>query len=377
MLEKFLSNLYEGILVLPDKIEDVNDLIEKIEKYGISPQVYNLLKEKGKLEVTPQLFQTRLKHKYKESLFLNLYIKNQTIQLLKAFENKEIEVIPLKGVYFTEEFFGDLGARATSDIDILVKEEDLEKAIECVKEIGFLQEEIEIPYHFHKSFSKEIPGSAIPMTVEIHWDILKRNTAKLAINKFWISSVPLHNYKYVKKLDHFYNFYMICIHGWRHNLESPRYLLDIVQMIYKLKEEINYKKLLREAKINKTYNRILRTLSIVYLKFPYLSNLVDLPKKKTRRYHYSSRISSKHFICRYINFIDNEFLSFDSYIYTLREVIHWFSPTKTDISIQLGYDITNKPYYFCFTKIYTKRMKSLSNVFFRIFNIINEVYNVK
>ncbi len=73
--------------------------------------------------------------------------------------------------------------RPTSDIDLLVREQDLEKAEQAVKNIGYIIEETRIPFHFHSSFSKLIPGSNIPLTVELHWNIVKENTANFQIEE--------------------------------------------------------------------------------------------------------------------------------------------------------------------------------------------------
>jgi hypothetical protein len=90
-------------------------------KEGISPQVYFLLKEHGKLDETPDFFHNQLKENYKKVFFQNLFIKSQLELLLQDFENKGIDVIPLKGVYFAEKYFGNIGARRTSDIDLLIR----------------------------------------------------------------------------------------------------------------------------------------------------------------------------------------------------------------------------------------------------------------
>ena len=67
-----------------------------------------------------------------------------------------------------------LGPRPTSDIDLLVHEEDLEKAELAVKNIGYIIEETRIPLHFHSSFSKPIPMSSIPLTVEVPLECSQR-----------------------------------------------------------------------------------------------------------------------------------------------------------------------------------------------------------
>ena len=55
-------------------------------------------------------------------------------------------------------------------------DDELSLTERIVKNIGYIIEETRIPFHFHSSFSKAIPGSDIPLTVELHWNVIKENT---------------------------------------------------------------------------------------------------------------------------------------------------------------------------------------------------------
>lgn len=121
-----------------------------------------------------------------------------------------------------------------------------------------------ISSHFHYRFNKELPGSQVPLTVELHWDLVRKNTAELDINDFWNQAIPIEQSQYVKELSDDHTFYMICFHGWRHNLQSLKYFLDIIQMIHILGGKLNYHALFKDAAAHKTLKRIVRTLSIVY-----------------------------------------------------------------------------------------------------------------
>ncbi len=192
-------------------------------------------------------------------------------------------MIPLKGVYFAQEYFGHLGARGTSDIDILVKKESVEEAVELVKSLGFQQEEEWIPGHFHCSFSKQIPGSSVPLSVEVHWDVVKEATSYFNIETFWNEAAPVEGSSYIKRLSDQHTFYMMCLHGWRHNLDSPKYFLDIIQLIYKIKGELDIPRLLQDARKHGTLKRLVRTLSIVYEEYPMLENVLEIPAKLNKK----------------------------------------------------------------------------------------------
>jgi hypothetical protein len=116
---------------------------------------------------------------------------------------------------------------------------------------------------------------------------------------------------------------MICLHGWRHNLDSLKYFLDIVQMIDVLRDELDFEILLRDAVSLKTFNRIVRTLTIVYQQFPYLNKVKKFPnKKKITHWEYHSVKGFK----RYVDFLDYQLFSYDSMKHSLIELPHWIFP---------------------------------------------------
>lgn len=315
---------------LPAESDFYMQALEDIEFFGVSPQMYCLLKQRGQLDQTPHFFQARLEQKYTEVLFLNIFIKNQTEQLLNRFDEAGIAAIPLKGIYFAEKYFGHVGARGTSDIDVLIKPEQLQSAIDCVKSLGFTTEEEHIPAHFHWSFSKPLPNSPIPLTVELHWDLLKENTSSLNIEEFWRHAIPFKDYTHIKELSEHHTFYMICLHGWRHNLNSLKYILDIVQMIYVLRHELDYAVLFHDAASHKTLRRIKWALTVVYHYLPQLQAMKELPLKSSRLWWNYNAIRELEYkkIHQYMNIAYSQYLIFDSVTHGFHAIRNGLLPSK-------------------------------------------------
>jgi hypothetical protein len=195
MIISLIQALYDPRIPLPHDWDYYEKVLEDIEFFAVSSQIYYLLKQQDQLAQTPPFFQAQLKQNYDETLFLNIFIKNQTEQIFREFEEKAIPAIPLKGVSFAEIYFGHIGARGTSDIDLLIKKADIEKAIECVKALGYTKEQERSPSNFHWGFSKPLPHSPIPLTVELHWDVLNEKTSDLHIAEFWNQAMPLQSYR--------------------------------------------------------------------------------------------------------------------------------------------------------------------------------------
>jgi hypothetical protein len=356
----FISALYKSQVPMPLDDYDYHKVLRDIENDGIQSQVYFLLKQNGMLTQTPTFFQAYLKEKYDKGLFQNLFIKNQTDLLLKKFEEQGINVIPLKGVYFADKYFGHIGARATSDIDLLVRFQDVNQAIESVIALGFLVEEEPIPGHFHCSFSKRLPHSLIPLVVELHWGLVKEETSKFDINEMWYESKVIGEYLHVRELSDLHCFYMICLHGWRHNLDSLKYFIDIIQMIHQYKDEWDFEELFKMAESHQTFKRLTRTLSIVYEQFPHLNKVVKLPFKRKTLWSHRNVKGFK----QYMDFFDYQFFSYDTLKHSMIEIRHWIWPSKYELSCELGEIQQESSTIKMYISLYKKRISGLVKVIF-------------
>ncbi|MEH7884043.1 nucleotidyltransferase family protein [Bacillus sp. JJ1609] len=329
MPNQLLEALYLKETALPIDEYYYKKLIDNKDFVSIAPQIYHLLKEQGMLGEVTDDFYLYLKKHYLQTLQLNLFVKHQMTQILHSFEEYGLEVIPLKGVCLAESYFGNIGARRTSDIDLLIKYRDLEQAIDMIKQLGFTTEEEKIPGHFHCSYSKKLPGSEIPLVVELHWDLLKESTANFNIKDFWSEAKPYGKTSFIKELSSFHVFYMIVLHGWRHNLDSYKYYLDIIHLIHFFKDELDFAKLMETAKAHKTQRRIIRTLTAVYQEFPFLDKIKPFPFKANKQYLYlSEKKDGNSFYKKYADYIDYQYFSYDLSGHIVKEILSTILPAK-------------------------------------------------
>ncbi|WP_347548695.1 nucleotidyltransferase family protein [Pseudalkalibacillus hwajinpoensis] len=309
MVFQLLQTIYQKKTVLPKDDLYYEKMMNSDQLTCIYPQLYTLLKDRGHLDKTPLFFQGFLKEGYTQTLFKNIFIKHQAEEIFRAFEQEGIEAIPLKGVCFSERYFGHIGARPTSDIDLLVNVSEIHKAIACVKELGFVLEDENLPGHFHCSFSKELLGSPIPLCVEIHWDVIKGKTSNFDIAEFWEEATLMEGYEYVYELSFYHTFYMMCLHAWRHNLDSIKSYVDLMQLLFVSDESIDFTRLKQDAKGHQTWTRVVRTLSILYQDFPFMRKIRCFPYERQNRYFISRNTNG---VLKYLNFVDYHLLSYDN-----------------------------------------------------------------
>ncbi|MFV2047230.1 nucleotidyltransferase family protein [Metabacillus sp. YM-086] len=339
MIKKFIEDLYyESSLPLNYSNKEYKELKADIIHFNLEPTFLSMLKHNNIIDTIPINLKDMLLKKYNQQFIQNLLIKNQTQMILSAFEENNIFVIPLKGPFFSEKYFNDFAARSSSDIDILIKEEQIDETIACIKKLGFIVEENNDEEHFHRTFSKTLPGSTIPLLIEIHWNIVRENTSTLSIDELWNQSIPIENYQFVLELSTIHAFYFIILHSWRHNLDSLKHFLDIIQMIKIHGNDLNYESLFKIAKKHKTLKRVIRTLSIVYQQFPFLNNILKLPitKQYGSLWQYEwireGKIDKKKI---YLDFIDYQFRSYDTFSHRLIALFEWLFPSKFGLSGEL------------------------------------------
>ncbi|TDG00290.1 nucleotidyltransferase family protein [Paenibacillus piri] len=268
MVIPLLQCLYNPEQPFPAAGWDYEAILRDIELFSIGSQMYHLLKASGRIEQVPEFFGSRLKARHARATYHNLFMKHKEQEMLALFERHGLEAIPLKGIRFAEAYFGHFAARVTSDIDLFVRADRLDEAIACLESHGY---DYEITKDHHARLHKD------GLMAELHWTLDKREWSNLHTEPFWSSAVPLGDFRYVKQLSPLHTFYFICLHGARHQMDSVRYLIDIVQILHAKGGSIDYKQLVEQTTVDKTSRRIQAVLSIVYRQFPHLQAIKPLP----------------------------------------------------------------------------------------------------
>lgn len=97
--------------------------------------------------------------------------------------------MPLKGPFLADLLYGDLALRPMSDIDLLVRLEDLAKGEQALLRAGYMRSLP--PEHeadlYHHSYATD-GGSGANVLVELHWDLAKSHTARLDVREIWASA---------------------------------------------------------------------------------------------------------------------------------------------------------------------------------------------
>ena len=115
--------------VLMELLQEVDSslAIDLAQVTYLAPLLHKSISGFGKPVEFQSEFRKSLQNSYNQVLVRNIALQQVFIEFGLILNSQNIDVVPLKGIYLSETLYGDIGARHLSDIDVLVKESDLER----------------------------------------------------------------------------------------------------------------------------------------------------------------------------------------------------------------------------------------------------------
>ena len=242
------------------EVLDWDYIIDCSIKQSISPLFYWNLNKIGNGKDVPSEVMKSLQKMYYNNLARNIFLYDKLSKILTVFKEMGIDTIVLKGAFLAEEIYKNIGLRPMSDIDLLIKEKDLQKAkMELTK---LMYSAAIFPTKLHEQFQTVLSEELRfihqdkNIVIEIHWDIQPHQTPyKIDINKFWNNAKPVKianietlTFTSEDLLQH------LCLHLDKHiNSAAPparplRDYCDIAEVTRHYKDTINWNYLLQSSK---------------------------------------------------------------------------------------------------------------------------------
>jgi hypothetical protein len=142
-------------------------------RHGVTGLVSNALSKLPRAPV-PSAARERLAEAQQTVARANLRLTWDLHKVLGILAEEEIPVVPLKGPVLASRAYGDVSLRAYADLDLLVREEDLDAGIRALQEAGLTPEPTHwaLPEELLRRWSSAVPfftddGSS----VELHWHL--------------------------------------------------------------------------------------------------------------------------------------------------------------------------------------------------------------
>jgi len=199
----------------------------------------------------------------------NFFMSAQLLHLNYLLEEKQIQILPIKGPLLALHAYGDVSLRPFSDLDILVQRKDLLDVAHLLLSLGYENEHdlgvLSHPYildHF-SDISFFNPQNGI--TIELHWKLLKKTNAQLGnIENLFDKSIniSLQN-SLLKSLPLEEEFLYLCIHAAKHRFERIEWMNDLSLLFQVHEQDYNWETLLTMAKSEASLTPYLLALKIL------------------------------------------------------------------------------------------------------------------
>ena len=217
----------------------------------ISPLLYSIIEKTDTYhETINKTLREKLKNIYRRFIVPNMLLHDELARLLKDLQDAEVKVIVLKGAALAKTVYGNIALRPMGDIDLLVSEEDLDRAKEVLLKLEFkklehhnLRDQLD-GHPFHIEFVKEDTQGAI---IELHWGIA-RKPADVEIAGLLQRAVMVRSNNIdtcVMCPDDLLPF--LCWHTANHLFPKLLWLCDIAQVIKVYEKSINWKNVIERS----------------------------------------------------------------------------------------------------------------------------------
>ncbi len=171
---------------------DWEAVLDKAGAEKIAPLLYTLLEDQTWL---PEVVEQRLKLEYQHNHSRNIILLAELNILLSQIKSIAAPVILLKGAALVQQVYPDAGMRPLSDLDLLVKPEDVHCILPVLNALGYSQIGSEASTGatlFYENELTLVKDKPFPIFLEIHWSLLNSPYYQhsLPLSWFWQTAQP-------------------------------------------------------------------------------------------------------------------------------------------------------------------------------------------
>ncbi len=258
---------------LPQLEFDEDLLIHRMAYHRVTAMVYQHLLKIDGLHIFSEKTQAQLKEHYHLNIYRNLAITSLTKELSKILAENQIQAMALKGAMFLEAFPDYVLVREMSDLDIMVKPEKLDRAIEVLYSrgfedlVGFISSNSQ-----RKKWSIKTACNAIPfqsncdkfpnILFELHWQLFSAKSPTEWSNKaLWVRAKYCSNTK-IYHLDSIDTILHLCAHQCN-DLQIYLYgLVDVANVLNFWARTIDWLEVIRLAKSQRVLFHLVNILRL-------------------------------------------------------------------------------------------------------------------
>jgi len=321
-----------------------NEVIGMAARHAVVPLLYRNLNVCSYL--VPAEVLERLRVLTLRTSIQNLNLAAELSRLVKMMERNGIASLPFKGPVLAISAYGDLSLRQFSDLDIVIRKKDVQKAKELFVERGYLPlgdrtpEQDEVFLKARRPYNYKFISANGQVRVELHWEFTSRyNSFSVNYEALFERLIPVefagHQVLQLKPED---LILFLCQHGSKHFWDRLLWLIDIVEVI-RTYSALDWKKTISQAES-------MGARRMLFLGLHLAERLLDLElpvevskriRKEPKIKSLSARIEEQLFLeSRYIQGFEMHTFSCsmrerlrDKLRYSGYRVLHWLTQATT------------------------------------------------
>lgn len=246
---------------------DLEKVLELARKNGISQKLFTIIKalrDNNIIEFTTETEKTffnKLRHDYIYTAAKNTMLYSEFGRVVNSFRDKDIDVMAMKGAVLAELVYQDIGTRSMSDIDLLIKKEDIAKADAVLNTIGYKAadpspfDSMENPNNYltTRDYRSRKPGCP---SFHVHWHMVNSSipapySSAIDMQDIWKDavSVEIAGAK-IKSMSPHHFMIHLSEHAMRvtHSASRLIYLVDVAALIKRYGDELDWDNTVRTGK---------------------------------------------------------------------------------------------------------------------------------
>jgi hypothetical protein len=218
-----------------DGKQDWQSFLAACDFHQVGPIVFHRFQGRSNRLIPPRVFEQLRARFYRVSAY-NHRLAMLLGQLVEQFDQHRIPCLALKGPAVAMAAYGDLSLRQYEDIDILVRVEDVSKAVEMLFSRGFRPARGHAERYKHLKLYHEITLQAADesYSVDLHWQLAPPYARVFGPDSsaLWSRAGKLHIPSGdVAVLGREDLFLSLCQHGTRHRWWQLKWLFDVSELL--------------------------------------------------------------------------------------------------------------------------------------------------
>lgn len=228
---KYLLDVLCGRKPSPSDKINYEKLIELAGFHDLTALIFYRL-QKYEQQLPESVFSV-LKSRYLGNIRVNLRLWKEFLQISAQFQKSNIDILPIKGIDILARFYPDVDLRSMVDIDILIREEQFEKAEKLLSALGYQKELVGFREEYWRKQQCHIVFHKDGIIVEVHWALDFKRGNRVILPRLWqrLQKKESADYK-IKLLSPEDALFSLALHLRRYgNILSLKQVFDAARII--------------------------------------------------------------------------------------------------------------------------------------------------